>query len=454
MGSPISLSGFNNIDFNLILNAIMDQERIPVTFLENDLRNLEGQDAEYSLLATKLATVGTATEKLSTTDGFAARTLTNSDPTILTAGSSDTAPVGAYDVVVSTLARAQVTASTSTHPDSDTTVIANNGTLTIGGVVVTVSGDITLQGLAGLINGTPDIPATASVISTAPDTYQLVLTGNDTGAANGYAIANNLKLSPGQGQGGPPADITFGANAVEASDASLTVNDIAITSADNTIEGAIPGTTLTLLKSDPATTVTLSVARDNQEIKTLVDNFLTAYNDLTDYLDAQFTASGEGSDTAIGRDGLVRGLRNSMRQTLSQAYSVGGAFSYLAEVGIGADAAGDLTLNATLFDAALQDSRTDLESLFAGGGGAAGAFGTIETLIETYTDAGGLLPNVQDRLDTQMRGLSNRIFDLEERLEVRRASLQAEFIAADLAITKLNSQLDSLGALGNEFRLF
>ena len=445
MGSPISLSGFNNIDFNLILNAIMDQERIPVTFLENDLRNLEGQDAEYSLLETKLADVGTATEKLSTTDGFAARTLTNSDPTILTAGSSDTAPIGAYDVVVSTLARSQVTASTSTYADSDTTIVASGGTLTIGGFDVTIAGDVTLQELADAISATTDIPVTASVLNSGTNSYQLMLTGNDTGLANAFIITNALS-------GG--AGISFGANSVEASDASLTVNNIAITSADNTIEGAIPGTTLTLLKADPATTVTLSVARDNQEIKTLVDNFTTAYNDLTNYLDAQFTASGEGSDTAIGRDGLVRGLRNSMRQTLSQAYSVGGAFSYLAEVGIGADAAGDLTLDATLFDAALQDSRTDLESLFTGGGGAAGAFGTIETLIETYTDAGGLLPNVQDRLDTQMQGLSNRIFDLEERLEVRRASLQAEFIAADLAITQLNSQLDSLGALGNEFRLF
>lgn len=445
MGSPISLSGFNNIDFNLVLNAIMDQERIPVTFLENDLRNLEGQDAEYSLLATKLADVGTATEKLSTTDGFAARTLTNSDPAILTAGSSDTAPVGAYDVVVSTLARGQVTASTSTYADSDTTIVANGGTLTIGGIDVTLSGDVTLQGLADAINATTDIPVTASVLQSGTNSYQLVLTGNNTGLANAFAITNALT-------GG--AGVTFGANSVEASDAALTVNNISITSVDNTIEGAIPGTTLTLLKADPATTVTLSVARDNQEIKTLVDNFLTAYNDLTDYLDAQFTASGEGSDTAIGRDGLVRGLRNSMRQTLSQAYSVGGAFSYLAEVGIGADAAGQLTVDATLFDAALQDSRTDLESLFAGGGGAAGAFGTIETLIETYTDAGGLLPNVQDRLDTQMQGLGNRIFNLEERLEVRRASLQSEFIAADLAITQLNSQLDSLGALGNEFRLF
>ena len=246
----------------------------------------------------------------------------------------------------------------------------------------------------------------------------------------------------------------MGANAVGASDAALTVNNISITSAGNTIAGAIPDTTLTLLKEDPATTVTISVSRDSSAVKTLVDEFITAYNGLTDYLDEQFAASAEGNSTAIGRDGLVRGLRSSMRQTLSQAFSVGGSFSYLAEVGIGSDAAGDLTLDASLFDNALEDSLTDLQSLFVGGGGNNGAFVDFEGVIEAYTEAGGLVPSVQARLDDQVQKLNDQIFDFEEQLAVRRASLEAEFIAADLAIAALNSQLDSLAGLGNQYRLF
>ena len=445
MGSPISFSGFNNIDFSLILNAIMEQERQPVVALQANVFSLEGQDAQYSSLAAKLADVESAAEKLAVTTGFSARTLTNSDTSILTASSSDTAPIGAYDIVVSNLARAQVTASSSTYADSDTTVVADGGTLTIGGVAVTISGSTTLQGLADAINGTTNIPVTASVVASAPGSYQLVLTGNSTGLSNAFAITNGLT-------GG--AGVTFGANAVGASDAALTVNNISITSAGNTIAGAIPDTTLTLLKEDPATTVTISVSRDSSAVKTLVDEFITAYNGLTDYLDEQFAASAEGNSTAIGRDGLVRGLRSSMRQTLSQAFSVGGSFSYLAEVGIGSDAAGDLTLDASLFDNALEDSLTDLQSLFVGGGGNNGAFVDFEGVIEAYTEAGGLVPSVQARLDDQVQKLNDQIFDFEEQLAVRRASLEAEFIAADLAIAALNSQLDSLAGLGNQYRLF
>lgn len=445
MGSPISLSGFNSIDFNLILNAIMDQERLPVVALETDLRNLEGQDTVYTQLASQLADVEGAAEKLSATGSFSGTTLTNSDTSILTASSSSSTPVGAYDVIVTDLARAQVTASTSTFADSDTTVVANGGTLTLGGIDVVIGGDVTLEGLADAINGTTDIPVTASILSSAPNTYQLVLTGNDTGLANAFTITNGLS-------GG--AGVTFGGNAVDARDAAATVNNIPITSAENTITGAIPGTTLTLLKADPATTVTISVSRDVQALKTSVQDFMDKYNAATSFLDEQFAASAEGVGTAIGGDGLVRGLRSAMRQTLSQAYSVGGSFSFLAEVGIGSNSSGELTLDASLFDDAVEGSITDLESLFVGSGGTNGAFVAFETLIDAYTEAGGLLPDVQDRLDTQTQALNDRIFAMEERLAIRRTSLQAEFIAADLAIAQLNSQLDSLSALGNQFRLF
>ena len=34
MGSPITFSGFNNVDFGSVLNAIMQQERAPVAAYE------------------------------------------------------------------------------------------------------------------------------------------------------------------------------------------------------------------------------------------------------------------------------------------------------------------------------------------------------------------------------------------------------------------------------------
>ncbi len=459
MGSPISLSGFNNIDFNLILNTIMAQERIPVTTLENDRRELQGQDGEYSALAKRLADFETALEKLATTDAFAARAVTNTDTTAVSASVSDTTPIGTYDVVVTELARAQVMASSSTHADSDTTIVASGGTLTIGGIVVTVSSNVTLDELSALINSTTDIPVTASVISSGATSYQLVLTGNDTGATNAYTLTNALT-------GGTSA-VTFADfdsdgtsgddasdNAVSATDGAATVNNISVTSSTNKITGAVPGATITLLTKDAATTVTLTVTRDDSEVKELVDGFVDVYNELSDYLDQQFALAADGSATAIGRDGLLRGLRTALRQTVTQSYSVGGTYSYLAEVGIGSNAAGELTFDKTMFDDALETSLADVESLFLGAGGTNGAFVTLEALVQTYTETNGLLPGVRERLDDQVLAIDDRVQILEERLASRRASLEREFIAADLAIAQLNNQLASLSSLGQEYRLF
>jgi flagellar capping protein FliD len=75
-------------------------------------------------------------------------------------------------------------------------------------------------------------------------------------------------------------------------------------------------------------------------------------------------------------------------------------------------------------------------------------------MIESYTEAGGLVSDARERIDTQVSNLGRRIGTLEEQLAIRRAALQREFIAADRAMAQLNSQGSSLSQLGGQYRLF
>ena len=82
-----------------------------------------------------------------------------------------------------------------------------------------------------------------------------MLTSRDTGEANAFTIANQLAAS----------SMTFAeANAVNATNASVLINNIAIMSTTNTLDAAIPGVTLTLQQQDPAKTVVVSVDRDDE----------------------------------------------------------------------------------------------------------------------------------------------------------------------------------------------
>ena len=241
----ITISGYNQIDFNSLLEAVMEQERAPLR-THADAAVLP-PDPEELVRDTGHQARGPGDRgprRSPASDAFGGRAVQVSDAGAVSASAGATAGTGSYEVVVNELARAQVTATDSTHADRDTTARRDAaGPIVINGVTVTVGSPVTLQALAEAINRTPDVGVVATVVNSG-GRYQLVLTATRSGAANAFTIENNLT-------GG--AGVSFsGTNAVEASDADVLVNNIRITSPTNTIEDAIPGVALTVSKKNPA----------------------------------------------------------------------------------------------------------------------------------------------------------------------------------------------------------
>ena len=71
MGSPITFSGFNNINFNTILESVMAQESQPLTRLQKQKTALESQNTQFGTLASKLSALKTAADALRDTDSMA-----------------------------------------------------------------------------------------------------------------------------------------------------------------------------------------------------------------------------------------------------------------------------------------------------------------------------------------------------------------------------------------------
>ena len=431
MSSPITLSGFNNIDFSQVLNALMAQERIPVTQLTTQQTALSNQKTFFATFASKLAGLESAVAGLNGANAFDGRSATVSDPTAATVQVGGTTPRGSYSIAVSSLARAQVTGTSSTHTDRDSTIVASAGTLTIGGVAVTLTGGVTLDGLASAINSTPNIGVSASVVQNGGN-FQLVLTGQSTGAANSFAIADGLS-------GG--AGVAFSAtNAQDASNAAGTVNGV---------EGVIPQSTLQLSKTAaPSNPIVVTITGDRGSIKALVEKVRLAYNEVVSFIDDQQLAAKEKNPASIGRDPLVRDLRSQLARVLNTERTVPGVFTAISQVGLGFTRTGQLEFNEAAFDAAMDRDATGVQNLVRGSGAATGAFGDLATTIATYTSAGGFLPAAQTRLNDQVSRIGERIDDMELRLAARREALQREFTAADLAIKQMNNSLGQLGSLG------
>jgi flagellar hook-associated protein 2 len=449
MGSPVTFSGFNQIDWNVVLNALMQRESAPLQTLQSRQSTLQSINSAYATLVSKLGSFESAVGRLSDQGEVNRPVASTSDSSAVRVSASSSAVAGRYDVVVSALARAQVTASATTTPDSDTTTVATSGTMTIGGISVTVTGPITLAELAASINATTDIPVRAAVVETAPGAFRLVLTGSETGAANAFTITNALSGGSGVTFTDTDADGVSGDtaadNAAQAANASLFINNLAVTSASNTLESGIPGVSVTLQQEDPLATVVVTVERDTDDLTDRVRAVVTAYNDLISFVDTQARSRGTGT---LANETLLRGLKSDLRSVLTATYG-SGTYQHLAEVGIGFTRTGKMELDESLLAEALGNDAAALDDLFASSP-ATGAFPSVQALVKSYTQSDGFIAGARERVNDEMGRLDGRIADLQERLALRRATLQREFIAADALMSRLTSQSGSLAAIGNQ----
>lgn len=433
--SAVTLSGFNAIDFNQILELVMQQERQPVVSLQSQKTAVDAQKTTFSTLATKLAALESAAEDLLGRSAFAGTRATVSDESAIHLSASGTAPPGTYDVKVLALARSQVDVSGAVS--SLETVVARSGSMTVGNTTITAPPEgLTLAALASAVNSAQDANVSASVVRTA-EGYKLMLTGRGTGAASSFTVTNALA-------GGDEALVT--STQRTATDASIELNGVAVTSDTNTFSEAIAGASFTIQQELP-NPVVVTITASTDSVKSLVEKVSAAFKDVTKFLAAQQSPSSGSQAGNIGRDPLVRGLRSSLAHLLTAGYATGGTYTSLAEVGFSFSRTGELQFDANAFDEAMTRDKSSVEALFRGADGKSGAFGALATAVSRYTEAGGLLPNTQDRLTNQSTKLTARIDMMEQRLEIRRLALQREFIAADQAIAQLNSQGRSLGSL-------
>jgi flagellar hook-associated protein 2 len=459
MSSPITFSGFNSIDFSSILNAIMTAERAPMTALETQKTALNTQGTAFTTLAGKLGALESALDTLTDSEGFSPYTVASGDDTAVGVAATSGGVAGTYEVVVSELARAQVMASTTTYSSPDQ-AIATGGSISVallGNPPVQIpptalTGSMSVRQFADAINAQADSPVTASVVQAAPGQYRLVLTGRNSGMANGFTVTSTLTGGAGLAFTDTDNNGTYGDSAADLSvvarNASLTVNNIPITSATNNVEDAVPGVTLSLLKSDATKRVLVEITQSSAAAEAELDGFVTAYNELIAFLNEQNTAAAEGK-SSIARDGMVRTLKAQLRGVMQQDYPAAGTdYSRLSTAGVEFERTGTIKLNTVKLGEALKASSTSVRTLFDA------AFAEMKEQVTDYARSGGLIQGAKNRLKDQIVKIDNRLDSMQLQLDLRRAALQQEFIAADTLMTQLKGQGSSLEALGGQYRLF
>jgi flagellar hook-associated protein 2 len=229
---------------------------------------------------------------------------------------------------------------------------------------------------------------------------------------------------------------------VAAQDARAKIDGITITSRTNTLDQAISGLTISLLKTNTGTPTNVTTSRDDSQVKTAVNGFITAYNNLNKLVRDLTKYDATKKEAAIlNGESTVRNVLSQVRGLLSKQYGAT-ALATVSEVGITTLNDGSLKLDATKFDAAFTAQRSNVLALFTqstGGIEGKGFAGTVEDLISSLTDNDGLLDARTDGLNTSLKNLNSKGDQLESRLVQVEQRYRTQFVTLDKNLNSLQS---------------
>jgi len=339
---------------------------------------------------------------------------------------------------------------------SDLGILAsdNNGDGVIGGgSIVKVT---TLQDLAKLINDAK-VGVTASIINdgSAGDPYRLSFSSTTTGSRGAFVFDDG-------GLGFNAVTLAKAQDAVVFFGGDNPANAVALTSSSNTLDGVIPGVNISL-KAASSEAVTVTVNKNTEAITGNVTKFVEAFNALINNIHSL-----DSYDTETKKRGLLLG-DSTLAQIESQLFNyvirrngdLGGTYTSLSQIGIKVASGATLEFDTAKFQAALANDPESVEALFtfqrtekdADGKDTVVARGighNILSLLDRLTDSdGGVVDSKIDSISRQITQNNDRVQFMQGLLEDKRARLQRQFAAMELALARMQDQSAALGSLSN-----
>jgi flagellar hook-associated protein 2 len=429
------------IDVTSAVNSAVTAARAPETEWKNEQSTISSQETDLKTAEGDVATLENDLSALGSSTGvFSGLTTNSTDSNIVTATAGTGASIGTNTVQVNSLASTSSWYSTTPMTSASTGLAAGTFSIAVGsGVVttITVGGGETLTQLASAINA-QNLGVTASVVT--DDTgARLSLVSNSSGAAGNISITTSTS-NPMQ----------F-AQAAAGVDASLSVNGVPISSASNTVTGAIPGVTLNLNSASPGSTVTIATSADTTAITSAITQFVNDYNTTINFVNSEYTYNGSSSAPPLEGDSALDALQGMLLGSCSYVASGGGSLSTLGGLGITMNNDGTLSLDNTTLDNAIQNNFSEVQNFFQGSS-LNGFANSLQNQLETLTDpSDGAFTVDLNTLQGTYTDLGNQITDFEDNYIANlQTNLTAEYDSAEISLQTLSQTRAQINAeLGN-----
>lgn len=474
-----SLGIGTGMDLGSLVGQLVAAERAPTeTRLVQKEASIQAQISAYGSLKGALSTIESPLKRLSEYEPT--MSVSNSNKEALSVTADDDAPAGKFSIEVNQIAKAQAIA---THADdaslfsdgSGTEVVAAGASATFSIQVGSSSyqdielngGDkgLTLRDLSDAINEA-DLGVSASIINDG-NGARLALTSYETGADNtikttatGFNAGMDTALSL---DGSVDPAMRKGEVTQEAADAQAKINGIAITSASNTLDDAVDGLSITLLK-ETESAATVQVSENQSSLEGLLNEFIGGYNELikqTNTLTA-YNAENDAGAVLTG-DATVRAVRSMLGSSMveyGQAVQDNGPVEVdgwdvttragddiaLANLGIVSSKTGSLDFDKAKFREAVEVY--GMENIAGAVNDIAGKFHNAVTSFTDSTD--GMLAARTKGLRASVDDINEQRVELDERMISLEDRLRAQYTAMDTLVAQMNNTSNYLaGQLAN-----
>lgn len=460
MASITSTGLGSNLPVDSIIQALVKEKRVPIDTLQTRTDTIKTQISAYGKIQSAISAMRDASAKLTNPSTWAALTATSSDTTMATVAAGSGSGAGSYALKVTSLASSQSLSSTAFATGSG----LGSGTLTIelgqwnadqsgftaksgaSPVSITIDpGADSLTAIRDKINGA-GAGVIASVVTDASG-QRLVVRSKDTGQANGFRIsATDGDGNPAAGLSALAYDPSSGINGmtqnVKAANAQFSVNGLAMSTASNSIEGAVDGLSINLLKAGDST---ITVGQDKDSVKKAVTDFVASYNSLMTLMRDQtkYDAASKTAGTLQG-DSTAVGLQGQLRSITAGGTTLGGEFSRLADIGLNIGSNGAITVDDSKLSKALANV-SDMKNLFMG----------LDTSTPQNTGNNGIAQRWRAFADqvlgtdgsvtTRTKGLQDRatsngkrMDEMEDRITAYEKRVRAQYTALDKTMAKLS----------------
>ena len=268
----------------------------------------------------------------------------------------------------------------------------------------------------------------ASVEQVGTNSYRLVIKSEELGIDNALSITGAASQALGYTTDGTA--INTSNHILEAKNMLAKVDGVDYNVSSNNI--TVDGLKITANKVDSSGSIsTINIAEDNTQVETLMNNFITKYNELVVLVDTEVL----NADSKLADKSSIRDILNQVKNKLFGSYGDAkdkSIFNY----GIELDKFGGLTLDSTKFNKVVQEDMTGLKDLFLGKAENKGLGTQLKELFDDMTITGGVL-------DTYDKGISTRETNLNAEKEKAEKALNAKY-------EQLSLQFASYGAIINQ----